>query len=92
MLAGLLQERTGEHLSVVLPDQGINLTVRRTGTWSSDAQISQAALARGVVVMPLSRMNVQSADTSRLLLGFSGLSNREAYLGTRALAKVSESL
>lgn len=92
MLAGLLQERLGEHLSVVLPDQGINLIVRSTGTWSSDTQISRAALARGVVVMPLSRMNVTSADTSRLLLGFSGLSDREADLGTSALAKVFESL
>lgn len=92
MLAGLLRERVGEHLSVALPDQGINLTVRSTGTWSSDTQISRAALARGVVVMPLSRMNVTSLDTSRLLLGFSGLSDREADLGTSALAKVFESL
>lgn len=90
MLAALLKERIGGHLSVVLPDQGINLIVRSTGTWSSDTQISRAALQRGVVVMPLSRMNIASADTSRLLLGFSGLSDREADLGTSTLAKVFE--
>lgn len=91
-LAELLKERMGEHLSVILPDQGINLTVRSTGTWSSDTLVSSAAMARGVVVMPLSRMNVTSLDTSRLLLGFSGLSDREADLGTSTLAKVFESL
>jgi GntR family transcriptional regulator/MocR family aminotransferase len=38
--------------------------------------------------MPLSRMNVVSTDRSRLLLGFSGLSEEEADMGTRVLAEV----
>ncbi|HEV7310470.1 PLP-dependent aminotransferase family protein [Ensifer sp.] len=87
LLAGLLKDRIGEHLTVVLPDQGINLTARSTGTWQSDMAVSTAALARGVVVMPLSRMNVSSSDTSRLLLGFSGLSEDEADRGTALLAE-----
>ena len=88
LLADLLKDRTSEHLGILLPDQGINLTVRSTGTWSNDTAVSQAALKKGVVVMPLSRMNVASSDTSRLLLGFSGLSEQEADMGTRILAEV----
>jgi len=88
LLANFLTERTNEHLSLVLPDQGINLTARSTGTWSRDTAVSEAALKKGVVVMPLSQMNVASRDTSRLMLGFSGLSEKEADLGTRLLADV----
>lgn len=88
LLAAMLRARVAEHLAVILPDQGINLTVRSTGTWSSDSAVSEAALKRGVVVMPLSRMNVASRDTSRLMLGFSGLSEQEADRGTRILADV----
>lgn len=88
MLAGLLRERMAEHIEVLLPDQGINLTVKSTGTWRDDTAVSSAALKRGVVVMPLSRMNVASTDTSRLLLGFSALSEQEADRGTRLLAEV----
>lgn len=88
MLAGFLGERLAEHVAVLLPDQGINLTVRSTGGWDDDTAVSAAALKRGVVVMPLSRMNVVSTDRSRLLLGFSGLSEEEADMGTRVLAEV----
>ncbi|MBB3392884.1 GntR family transcriptional regulator/MocR family aminotransferase [Rhizobium sp. BK275] len=88
MLAGFLGERLAEHLAVLLPDQGINLTVRSTGGWDDDTVVSAAALRKGVVVMPLSRMNVVSTDRSRLLLGFSGLSEEEADMGTRVLAEV----
>ncbi|OHV77075.1 PLP-dependent aminotransferase family protein [Rhizobium sp. LCM 4573] len=88
MLAGFLTERMAEHIHVLLPDQGINLTVKSTGTWRNDTAVSSAALKRGVVVMPLSRMNVLSTDTSRLLLGFSALSEPEADQGTRLLAEV----
>ena len=73
---------------MALPDQGINLTAHSTGTWVSDMAVSQAALERGVVVMPLSRMNVSITDTTRLILGFSGLSVEEADTGTRLLAEV----
>ena len=90
MLAGFLRERAAEHVTVLLPDQGINLTVRSTGSWNDDTAVSAAALKRGVVVMPLSRMNVVSTDRSRLLLGFSGLSEQEADMGTRVLAEVFE--
>lgn len=88
MLAGFMGERLAEHVAVLLPDQGINLTVRSTGSWHEDTAVSAAALKRGVVVMPLSRMNVVSTDRSRLLLGFSGLSEEEADIGTRGLAEV----
>ncbi|MBB3236921.1 hypothetical protein FHS20_003818 [Phyllobacterium endophyticum] len=87
LLAGLLIERAGEHLTVMLPDQGINLTACSTGTWDSDTAVSAAALRKGVVVMPLSRMNVSSSDTTRLLLGFSGPSEEEADSGTRLLTE-----
>lgn len=36
--------------------------------------------------MLLTRINVASSDKSRLLLGFSGLTEQEADLGTRLLA------
>ncbi|QWW69931.1 PLP-dependent aminotransferase family protein [Rhizobium sp. WYJ-E13] len=88
MLAGFLAERLAEHVAVLLPDQGINLTVRSTGSWDDDTAVSAAALKKGVVVMPLSRMNVVSTDRLRLLLGFSGLSEEEADMGTRGLAEV----
>nr|WP_246715033.1 PLP-dependent aminotransferase family protein [Rhizobium sp. BK196] len=88
MLAGFLGERLAEHMAVLLPDQGINLTVRSTGSWDDDTAVSAAALKRGVVVMPLSRMNVVSTDRLRLLFGFSGLSEEEADMGTRVLAEV----
>jgi GntR family transcriptional regulator/MocR family aminotransferase len=90
LLTGFLTERLADHLSVLLPDQGINLTVRSKGSWDDDTAVSSAALKRGVVVMPLSRMNVASTDRSRLLLGFSGLSEEEADVGTRLLAAVFE--
>ncbi|WP_105383649.1 MocR-like pyridoxine biosynthesis transcription factor PdxR [Neorhizobium alkalisoli] len=92
LLTSLLKDRISEHLSVVLPDQGINLTAHSTGTWSSDNAVSSAALKRGVVVMPLSRMNVASSDTKRLMLGFSGLSEKEADLGTKLLADAFRNL
>lgn len=88
MLVGFLTDRVAEHVEVLLPDQGINLTVKSTGTWSDDTTVSSAALERGVVVMPLSRMNVATTDKSRLLLGFSALSEQEADVGTRLLAEV----
>lgn len=88
MLTGFLMDRMAEHIEVLLPDQGINLTVKSTGSWSNDTAVSSAALKRGVVVMPLSRMNVISTDRSRLLLGFSALSEQEADRGTRLLAEV----
>ncbi|WP_082118254.1 PLP-dependent aminotransferase family protein [Rhizobium sp. LC145] len=88
MLTGFLTERMAEHVHVLLPDQGINLTVKSTGTWRNDTAVSSAALKKGVVVMPLSRMNVASTDTSRLLLGFSALSEQEADQGTWLLAEV----
>ncbi|XAZ21447.1 PLP-dependent aminotransferase family protein [Sinorhizobium sp. B11] len=90
MLAGFLRERLADHATVLLPDQGINLTVRSTGSWDDDTAVSAAVLKKGVVVMPLSRMNVVSKDRSRLLLGFSGLSEAEADMGTRVLAEVFE--
>ncbi|QDG94740.1 hypothetical protein NIBR502774_19845 (plasmid) [Rhizobium sp. NIBRBAC000502774] len=87
LLAKLLKDRVNGYLDVAIPDQGINLTARSTGTWTSDTPISQAALSKGVVVMPLSRMNVTSSDTSLLMFGFSGLSVQEAHRGTRLLAE-----
>lgn len=63
MLVGFLTERVAEHVELLLPDQGINLTVKSTGTWSDDTTVSSAALERGVVVMPLSRMNVATTET-----------------------------
>lgn len=88
ILASFLRERLAEHLEVLVPDQGIVMTARSTGTWSSDTAVSAAALRQGVVVMPLSRMNVASTDTTRLLFGFSALSEQEADSGTRLLADV----
>ncbi|MDH0872733.1 PLP-dependent aminotransferase family protein [Agrobacterium pusense] len=91
LLTELLKDRISDHLEVVIPDQGINLTARSTGTWTSDTAISKVALSKGVVVMPLSRMNVTASDTSRLMFGFSGLSEQEADKGSKLLAEVFKS-
>jgi GntR family transcriptional regulator/MocR family aminotransferase len=84
--------RVAEHLAVLLPDQGINLTVRSEGSWDDDTAVSAAALKKGVVVMPLSRLNVASTDRSRLLLGFWGFPRRRRIWASRLLAAVFEGL
>lgn len=87
-LAYLLNERVGEHLSMSVPEQGINLTAYSTGTWNSDIAVSIAAQKKGVVVTPISRMHIGSCDRPGLLLGFSGLSEQEADIGTKLLARL----
>lgn len=88
MLAHFIRGRLAEHVEFSPPDQGINIVVRSRHERSSDVDLSAAALKRGVVVMPLSRMNIERKDSSRLLLGFSGLSEKDADRGTRILSKI----
>lgn len=76
MMAGFLAERLADHVAVLLPDQGINQTVRSTGSWDDVTDVCAVALKKGVVVIPLSRMNVVSTKRSRLLLGFPGFPRR----------------
>lgn len=88
LLADLLKARLSDHLVAPVPEQGIHFTVRGTGTWSDDRAVAAAALAAGVVVVPVSPMHITASPEPSLLLGFSGLSEEEADLATRRLAKV----
>jgi GntR family transcriptional regulator/MocR family aminotransferase len=88
LLVHLLQERMGKHLNVPVPEQGIHLTARSSGTWSNDVAVSAAAQKNGVVVIPTSPMHVSTSTEPGLILGFSGLSEQEADTGTQRLAKM----
>lgn len=88
LLVHLLQERMGKHLNVPVPEQGIHLTARSSGTWSNDIAVSAAAQKNGVVVIPTSPMHVSTLTEPGLILGFSGLTEQEADIGTRRLAKM----
>ncbi|PYE29874.1 GntR family transcriptional regulator [Rhizobium sp. PP-F2F-G38] len=88
LLAHLLQERMGDHLSASSPEQGIHLTVRSAGIWSDDVAVSNAAQKRGVIVIPISPMHVSGSPAPGLMLGFSGLSEQEADIGTQWLARM----
>lgn len=88
MLAAMLKDRLSNHFIAPLPAQGIHFTVRSTGTWSDDRALARAALAAGVVVIPVSPMYVSLPPQSRLLLGFSGLTPAEADIATQRLAAV----
>ena len=87
-LARLLNERLSEHLIAPVPEQGIHFTVRSTGTWTDDRAVAQAALQEGVAVLPVSPMHISTAAEPGLLLGFSGLTDEEADVGTRRLSRV----
>lgn len=88
LLVHLLQKRMGEHLNVSVPEQGIHLTARSRGTWSNDVAVSAAAQKNGVIVIPTSPMHVSTSTEPGLILGFSGLSEQEADVGTQRLAKM----
>ncbi len=88
LLAGLLKDRLSEHFIAPIPAQGIHFTVRSMGTWTDDKALTRAAHAAGVIVIPVSPMYVHAAAQSRLLLGFSGLTETEADIGTQRLANV----
>lgn len=87
MLVDLLQHRLGDHLIVEPPEQGIHLTARSTGTWKNDKQLSECAHRKGVIVIPVSPMYISAPTQDKLILGFSGLSEQEADVGTRLLVK-----
>lgn len=88
VLANLLDERLREHLSFSIPEQGIHLTARSTGTWKSDVVVAMAARRKGIVVIPTSPMYVSEPGENGIILGFSGLSEQEADMGTQLLAKI----
>ncbi len=87
-LAHLLDERMRDHLSFTIPEQGIHLAARSTGTWKSDVAIAMAARQKGVVVIPTSPMYVSASGENGIILGFSGLSEQEADIGTQRLAEI----
>ncbi|WP_448949782.1 MocR-like pyridoxine biosynthesis transcription factor PdxR [Labrys neptuniae] len=87
-LARLLRERLAEHLIALPPEQGIHFTVSSTGSWADDRAVAKAALEEGVVVLPVSPMSLSAVAEPRLLLGFSGLTDEEADIGTRRLTRV----
>lgn len=90
-LALLLKERLSDHLITPVPEQGIHYTVKSTGTWHDDRALAKAALRGGVVVIPVSPMYIATVPEPRLLLGFSGLTLKEAEVATARLVKVFDS-
>ncbi|WP_298280189.1 PLP-dependent aminotransferase family protein [uncultured Bradyrhizobium sp.] len=91
LLFDLLKERLSEHLVALLPEQGVHLTARSTGSWRDDCALARAALDGGVVVIPTSPMHIGAPAEPRLLLGFSGLTAAETDIATRRLAEVFRS-
>jgi GntR family transcriptional regulator / MocR family aminotransferase len=87
-LVARLRDRLAAHLIVDVPQQGIFLTARSTGTWAGDEWLAKAAEAAGVVVMPVSPMYLDAPAEDRLMLGFSGLSGPEAEAGVESLVRL----
>lgn len=84
-LAGAVHAKLGAFLEVAVPDQGMHLTARlRPGL--DDAAVAHAALARGVVVRPLSTLYVAAPPVSALMLGFTGYATPALQAGVDALA------
>lgn len=87
LLAHLIQERLREHLIIQMPRQGVHMTALSSGTWTDDRQLTQIALANGVVTTPISPMHVGPSKFPQLLLGFSGLSDHEAEVAVQRLGQ-----
>ena len=87
VLVSLLRARLSDHLQVNSPHQGVHLLARPRAE-HNDIVLAQAARRHGVAVLPISPMHVAPMPHHGLLLGFSGLTDAEADLGTRGLAAV----
>ena len=92
---GLLVELARERLAGWLrvpPVEGGMACVGWLPPHVSDAAVSEAALADGVEVVPLSRFTVEHPQPPALLLGFSGVSTDEIRGGVDRLARTFERL
>jgi GntR family transcriptional regulator / MocR family aminotransferase len=75
VLVAALRQRLGSELSVDPPDQGMHLVAHlRRGL--KDTTIERAARERGVIVRAMSRLYVDAAPRSALVMGFSGYPRR----------------
>lgn len=88
-LAAELERRAGLHLDVDVPDQGMHLAAYLKGGLS-DLAVEQAALARGVIIRPISRLYRVAKPRQGLLLGFSGHPERSIAPAVAKLAKALE--
>jgi len=70
-LAETLTSRVAEHLTVVVPDQGMHL-VAYFKAKVSDVQVETAAARIGIIVRAISRFYRAVPPRSGLMLGFSG--------------------
>lgn len=88
-LVAELRRRAGDHLEVDVPDQGMHLTAYLKGGLS-DVAVEQVALARGVIIRPISRLYRAAKPRQGLLLGFSGHPERSIAPAVTKLAKALE--
>ncbi|HWK45896.1 MAG TPA: PLP-dependent aminotransferase family protein [Stellaceae bacterium] len=86
-LVGAVNAQLGAFLEVTAPDQGMQLMARlRPGL--DDAAVARAALARGVVVRPLSALYLAAQPVSALMLGFTGYETQALQAGVDRLTAV----
>ena len=86
-LVSALRRRLGSELTVEPPDQGMHL-VAYTRRGLSDVAIARAAKENGIVVHAMSRLYVEAAPQSGLLLGFSGYPQQTIAPAVARLAHV----
>ena len=90
-LVGAAKATLGEFLDVAAPDQGMHVTAcLRPGL--DDAAVARAALARGIVVRPLSALYVAAPPVPALMLGFTGYDAPALRAGVDRLAAVFRGL
>ena len=90
-LAGALAAKLGAHVTVSVPDQGMQMMARlRPGL--DDVTVARAAAARGVTIRPLSTTYVAAAPVQGLMLGFTGYDHAALQAGVDRLAGVFRNL
>jgi GntR family transcriptional regulator/MocR family aminotransferase len=88
-LVAALRRRLGDHLTVDPPDQGMHLAAY-TRRGLSDVTIERAAREHGIVVRAMSRLYVEAAAQSALILGFSGYPRQIIAPAVARLARAFE--
>jgi GntR family transcriptional regulator/MocR family aminotransferase len=89
VLVAALKSRLGADVTVDAPDQGMHLVAyMRRGL--SDIAIERSGRQHGVIVRAMSRLHVEVAPRSALVLGFSGYPRQTIIPAVERLAQVVE--
>jgi GntR family transcriptional regulator/MocR family aminotransferase len=89
VLVAALKSRLGADVTVDAPDQGMHLVAyMRRGL--SDIAIERSGRQHGVIVRAMSRLHVEVAPRSALVLGFSGYPRQTIIPAVECLAQVVE--